>query len=136
MNNVYEINFKETGSEEIGYLVPLEQNREIPFEIKRVYYTYGVPESVKRGFHGHRELEQVFICLNGEIKIKCFDGKNEEEYLLNEANKGLFVGRMIWHEVYDYSHNSVLMALASDYYDENDYIRDRDIFIKTVKSGR
>ncbi len=133
MDNIYEINFRKIGNKEIGHLVPLEQYREIPFEIKRIYYTYGVPESVKRGFHAHKELEQVLICLNGEIKVKCFDGKEERIFKLNNPSKGLYISSMIWREVFDYKRNAVLIVLASEYYNEKDYIRDYDKFLKLVK---
>lgn len=131
--NCYILSFDEIGNIEIGYLTSLESLKNIPFDIKRVYYTYDVPVKIKRGFHSHKKLEQVLICVNGSIKVKCFDGQEEKVYLLDKPNEGLYIGPMIWREMYDYAENTVLMVLASELYDEDDYIRDYEKFISYFK---
>jgi dTDP-4-dehydrorhamnose 3,5-epimerase-like enzyme len=124
LKNCKIIEFNPLGNEDIGYLVALEENKNIPFQVKRVYYTFKVPKETKRGFHAHKELQQVLVCLNGSLKAKCFDGKTEETYTLDSASKGIYLGPMLWHEMYGYSSDTVVMVLASDYYEEADYIRD------------
>lgn len=112
-----------------GYLVSLEENRNIPFSIKRVYYIYGTNDQ-PRGFHAHKELQQILVCVSGSCKVKLDDGKSQSVYTLSAANEGLFVDKMIWREMYDFSNNCVLLVLASNYYDEEDYIRDYEEFLK------
>lgn len=130
MKNCYIIDFNSIGDEQRGYLVSLEANKNIPFSVKRVYYTYGVPTDAKRGFHAHKNLEQVLVCTSGSLKVKCFDGKNEKIYSLDNPSKGLYMSNAIWREIYDYSENTVLMVLASELYDESDYIRNYDDFLE------
>lgn len=115
--------------DERGYLVSLEENRNIPFSIKRVYYIYGTNDQ-PRGFHAHKELQQMLVCVSGSCKVKLDDGKNQSVFTLSAANEGLFVDKMIWREMYDFSDNCVLLVLASNYYDEEDYIRDYEEFLK------
>lgn len=111
-------------SGKLGHLVAIEGNRDVPFEIKRVYYITGVPEHVTRGFHSHRKLEQVLLCLNGEVKIRVKTPREEETVVLNDPSKGLFIGHMVWREMFDFTPSTVLMVLASEYYTKYDYIRD------------
>ncbi|WP_449621674.1 sugar 3,4-ketoisomerase [Robertmurraya sp. Marseille-Q9965] len=119
-------------SDQRGSLVALEQLRHIPFEIKRVYYIYGTNHKEKRGFHAHLQLQQVLICVSGSCKIIMDDGKNRKEYILNKPNHGLFIDKFIWREMIDFSDDCVLLVLASDFYDELDYIRNYEEFIKTI----
>ncbi|MGL5694285.1 MAG: sugar 3,4-ketoisomerase [Peptostreptococcaceae bacterium] len=130
MKGCYEIEFNSIGNNDIGYLVALEENNQIPFEIKRIYYSHSVPKDVVRGNHAHKKLQQVLICLNGNLKIKCSNGKEEKIYYLNDNNKGLYMGPMTWREIYNYNEYTVLLVIVSEYYDENDYIRDYDEFLK------
>lgn len=132
MKNCYIIDFKPIGNKEIGHLIALEENRNIPFDIKRVYYTYGVPTDVKRGSHAHKNLEQVLICTNGSLKVRCFDGKNEKIYELNSPDKGIYLGTMLWHDMFDYNDSTIVMVLASNYYSEDDYIRDYEEFLNSI----
>ncbi|MGB3368372.1 MAG: FdtA/QdtA family cupin domain-containing protein [Acidaminobacteraceae bacterium] len=136
MKNCYLINFDEIGNDENGYLIALEENKQIPFDIKRVYYTHRVPCDSKRGFHAHHNLEQVLVCLSGKVIMKCFDGSDEIEYSLDSPNKGVYIGPMVWHEMYGYTEETVLMAVASDLYKEVDYIRSMDLFMELVNDEK
>lgn len=107
-----------------GGLVAVEYPKDLPFPVKRVYYIYNVPSDIVRGFHSHNELQQVLICLGGSVKIKLKTPEDEKIVLLDKPNKGLFVDKMIWREMFDFSPNATLLVLASMEYDENDYIRD------------
>lgn len=119
--------------DERGQLVALEEIKDIPFEIKRVYYIYDTLPDVRRGFHAHKKLKQLLVCTSGECKILLDDGENKEVVILNKPTEGLFVEGCVWREMFDFSPGAVLMVLASDYYDESDYIRDYGEFIKYVK---
>lgn len=123
------ISFNVIGDER-GNLVSLEEMKNIPFEIKRVYYLYDLQKDLPRGFHAHKELQQVLICVKGSCHVLLDDGKEKETYLLDQPNKGLLVDKMIWHEMQDFSEDCVLMVLASEYYDEGDYIRDYEEFME------
>lgn len=129
------ISVKTVGTVAEGFLSFFESNKDIPFEIKRIYYTYSVPVGTKRGGHAHRELNQLLWCPYGKINVILDDGKGKKEFLLNSPEKGLLVGKGIWHDMYWIKENSVLCVAASDYYDESDYIRDYNNFLKLVKEG-
>ena len=119
-----------------GMLVALEEMRDIPFVIKRVYYMYDTIEGVRRGFHAHRNLEQILIPIHGTCKIHLDDGTETAEVELNKPYEGLYISNNMWREMYDFSPDAVLMVLASEYYDERDYIRDYDEFLKFIgKAG-
>jgi dTDP-4-dehydrorhamnose 3,5-epimerase-like enzyme len=117
-----------------GSLVSLEQYKNIPFSIKRVYYIFDTKKDVARGFHAHKNLEQVLICVNGSCKIKVDDGKNVDIFDLLSPNAGLYIGTMVWREMFDFSQGCVLLVLASQYYDPKEYIKDYDRF-KVVTSN-
>ena len=115
-----------------GNLVAVEAFKDIPFDIKRVYYMYGVPENARRGYHAHKKLEQVLICMAGSCKILLDDGKEKQTIILDSPNEGLYISKKIWREMYDFSEDAVLMVLASDYYDEHDYVRKYKAFKNMV----
>ena len=117
-----------------GNLVPIEGGRDIPFDIKRVYYIYDTIEGVRRGFHAHKQLEQILICIHGSCKILLDDGKEKEVVELSTPIEGLYISNDMWREMFDFSSDAVLMVLASNYYDENDYIRDYESFKEFVKT--
>jgi dTDP-4-dehydrorhamnose 3,5-epimerase-like enzyme len=119
--------------DERGLLIALEENKNIPFEIKRVYYIYDTKEGVVRGKHAHKRLNQVAVCVNGSCKFMLDDGKSRKDLVLDSPNKGLLIGDMIWHEMYDFSKDCVLMVLSEEYYDESDYIRDYNDFLEYIK---
>lgn len=119
-----------------GTLISLEQMKNVPFEIKRVYYMFDTVKGVRRGFHAHKALKQILICVKGSCKILLDDGYDKEEVILDRPNKGLIIESNIWREMFDFSSDAVLMVLASELYDESDYIRDYTDFIKYVKEMR
>lgn len=126
---------KKTGTDRRGYISFLEINKEISFEIKRIYYIYQVPEGTKRGMHAHKKLKQILWCPYGKIEIMLYDGLKEESYILDSPEKMLYVGEGLWRDMYWKKEDSVLCVAASEYYDESDYIRDYDRFIKMVREG-
>jgi dTDP-4-dehydrorhamnose 3,5-epimerase-like enzyme len=128
------ISFKPLGDER-GSLVALESNKSVPFDIKRVYYIFGTKEGVSRGFHAHRNLKQVAVCVTGSCRLILDNGSEKEEVVLDSPSKGLVVDKMIWREMHDFSDDCVLMVLASEYYDESDYIRNYDDFLEVVNNG-
>ena len=115
-----------------GSLISLEANQTIPFDIRRVYYIFDTKLGIRRGLHAHRNLQQVLIAVNGSCKVLLDDGLKKAEILLNSANQGLLVKKMIWREMFDFSEDCVLLVLASDFYDEKDYIRSYDEFLKLI----
>jgi len=133
--NTIQLHKRTAVSQDLGSLVFFEANRDIPFAFKRVYYTYGVKEEVVRGHHAHKALEQLLICVYGAIEIMCDNGEKKEYAMLDDPAKGLYVGPGIWHTMKWLKDDSVLLVLASEYYDESDYIRDYDEFIRLVKEG-
>jgi dTDP-4-dehydrorhamnose 3,5-epimerase-like enzyme len=128
------INFKPLGDER-GSLVALEGSKVVPFDIKRVYYIFDTKQGVSRGFHAHRNLKQVAVCVTGSCRFILDNGKQREEFVLDKSTIGLLIDDLIWREMYDFSPDCVLLVLASEYYDEADYIRDYQAFLKAVNNG-
>lgn len=128
--------FQQHGDER-GQLVALEEHKDIPFEIKRVYYMYDTGEGVSRGHHAHKSLEQILICIHGSCKILLDNGEEKKIVSLEKPYEGLYIKNNIWREMYDFSPDAVLMVLASDYYKEEDYIRNYEEFLKSneMKKG-
>lgn len=122
-----------TLGDERGHLVVLENNKNIPFDVKRVYYLTDTQPGVPRGFHAHKELIQVAVCVSGRCLMKMDDGVNQEEVWLDAPNKAIIIDKMIWHEMHDFSQHCVLLVLASDLYDEADYIREYSSFMEIIK---
>ena len=125
--------FQQHGDER-GQLVALEEYNDIPFEIKRVYYMYDTKENVIRGFHAHKRLEQILICIHGSCKVKLDNGRENKIIFLEKPYEGLYVPNDMWREMYDFSEDAVLMVLASEYYNENDYIREYGCFLNFIKN--
>jgi len=122
--------------DERGSLVALEQGRNIPFEIKRIYYLFDTKRNVKRGLHAHKNLKQVVIALKGQCTFVLDDGTERIEVALCNPEQGLLLESFVWREMYDFSEDCVLMVLASDYYDEADYIRNYEEFLKGKNDGK
>lgn len=116
-----------------GDLTFMEGGTHIPFDIKRVYYLYNVPVDSERGGHAHRELEQVVFALSGSFRLRIDDGRNKADVWLNNPRKGLYLRNMIWREIDTFSQGAVCMVLASHPYDESDYYREYDDFIRDLK---
>jgi dTDP-4-dehydrorhamnose 3,5-epimerase-like enzyme len=128
------IDFQSLGDQR-GSLVAVEIGMEkaVPFDIKRVYYIYHTAKGVSRGYHAHKNLKQVAICLAGKCRMVLDDGTSREEVWLESPTKGLVIEDGIWREMHDFSEDCVLLVLASEHYDEADYIRDYDEFLKAVE---
>lgn len=118
--------------DERGQLVALEEFKDIPFEIKRVYYMYDTAPGVTRGYHAHKSLEQILTCIHGSCKIRLDNGREKKIVPLEKPYEGLYVSNNMWREMFDFSEDAVLMVLASDYYREEDYIRDYEEFLRFV----
>ena len=117
-----------------GQLVALEANKQIPFDVKRVFYIYGTQEGIPRGNHSHYKTKQFLVAVNGSCKVTLDDGYNKETFNLNKPNLGLFQDALIWGTMHDFSSDCVLMVLANEYYDASDYITDYDKFLKEVRN--
>ena len=117
-----------------GQLVAVEAMKDLPFEVKRVYYIYDTLPGVRRGFHAHKNLQQILLCVNGSCKIHLDDGTDTAEVTLDKPNEGLYIANNMWREMYDFSPGAVLLVLASQYYDEADYIRNYEDFLKMVRN--
>ncbi len=115
-----------------GSMVALEANKIVPFDIKRVYYIFGTKAGVARGFHAHKALKQVAVCVAGSCRMLLDDGENKAEVLLDSPLQGLVIESMVWREMHQFSPDCILLVLASEHYDEADYIRDYDDFLKVV----
>lgn len=115
-----------------GLLVALEQERNVPFNIRRVYYLFGTRGGIRRGRHAHRNLTQMAVAVRGSVTFMLDDGTGPAETVLNDPSQGLLMGRMIWRELYDFSDDCVLMVLADQLYDPADYIFDYDEFLQQV----
>lgn len=116
-----------------GTLSFVEGEMDFPFPIRRVYYLYDIEPDVRRGFHAHKALEQYLICVHGSCRVLLDDGREKKEVLLDNPNEGLYVGPSTWREMYDFSEGAVLLVLASEHYDESDYIRDYGSFLDYIQ---
>lgn len=122
--------------DERGQLVAVEEFKDIPFEIKRVYYIYDTVDGVRRGFHAHKELEQILICVHGSCKVLLDNGMKKKIVSLEKPYEGLYISNDMWREMYDFSSDAVLLVLASQVYDEKDYIRNYDEFLEYVNRNK
>lgn len=118
--------------DERGKLISLESNKNMPFEIKRVYWIFDTAPNQGRGMHAHKNLEQIIVAIDGACKFVLDDGKTRESVWLNRPDVGLYIGPNMWREMKHFSYGCKLMVLASKYYDEKEYIRDYDEFLKEV----
>lgn len=125
---VVKYSFQQHGDDR-GQLVALEEFKDIPFNIKRVYFMYDTADGIRRGFHAHKSLEQILVCIHGSCKILMDNGSEKKIIDLEKPYEGLYVPHDIWHEMYDFSPEAVLMVMASDYYKEEDYIRNYNDFL-------
>ncbi len=122
----------EIKGDERGSLIALENNIDVPFNIKRVFYIYDTLDGVVRGTHAHFLTQQLLVCVKGSCKVTLDDGKTKKTFLLDAPDKALLQKPMIWGKMYDFSDDCVLLVLADQLYDEEDYIRDYDKFLKII----
>lgn len=115
-----------------GNITPVQVNKDVPFKIERIYYLYDVPSGETRGGHGHKELQQLIVAASGSFDVVLDDGKNKRTITLNRPNFGLYVTPLIWRELVNFSSGAVLLVLASMKYNESDYIREYDTFLKYI----
>lgn len=131
-NNVRMLEFPQRGDER-GHLVVVEGMKDVPFEIKRIFYIYGSDTDVIRGQHANKKSQFVLINVAGKSKVKVKDGLgNEAVFSLNRPHTGIYLPQMVWKDMYDFSEDSVLLVLSSEHYDPEEYIRNYDEFVKIV----
>ena len=128
----YELINMNVHGDDRGKLIALEGGRDIPFEIKRVYWIFDTLPDLDRGFHAHKNMEQIIVAMDGACQFVLDDGKTREEVWLNRPDEGLYIGKNMWREMRHFSYGCKLMVLASDYYDEKEYIRDYNTFLEEV----
>jgi hypothetical protein len=116
----------------LGNIAVIEKNT-IPFAIKRLYYLYDIPSSSKRGGHSHKKLQQILIAISGSFDVVLKDGETEKTVLLNKPDKGLLITNNIWRELENFSSGAVCLVLASEFFEEDDYIRNYDDFLISKK---
>lgn len=116
-----------------GSLISLEEKKNIPFFIRRVYYIFSTKPGIARGKHAHPNLQQVAVCVSGSCKFLLDDGKHKETISLDRPDIGLYIGKNIWREMIDFTSDCVLMVLASDFYNEDEYIRDYQQFLSSIQ---
>ena len=134
-DSVRMLEFPQHGDER-GHLVGVEGLTDIPFEIKRIFYIYGSDRDVVRGCHANRRSEFVLINVSGQSKVRVRDGfGNEAVFSINRPHTGLYLPRMIWKDMYDFSRDSVLLVLSNEPYDAREYIRDYDAFVREVAAN-
>ncbi|BCG48526.1 hypothetical protein GEOBRER4_n3422 [Citrifermentans bremense] len=119
-----------------GNLTFIEENRHFPFDIKRVYYLYDVPGGAERGGHAHREMNQMIIAMSGSFDVVLDDGFERKRFHMNRSYYALYVAPMVWREIDNFSSGAVLLSLASNFYDESDYYREYDHFLRDVRGGK
>lgn len=132
MNHSYKFKLNKKGNHDVGFLIPLENDFNLPFEVKRIFYSYDVPMESNRGAHAYYNTEQVLICVSGSLKIKCFNKNNEAVYELNKPDEALYIAPNVWRTSFEHSPDSVLLVLSSLEYNEEDYIRDYDKYMEVI----
>lgn len=127
------LEFEQKGDER-GHLVIVESRKDIPFDIKRIFYIYGSASDTVRGQHANKKSEFLLINVAGTSKVKVRDGKgNEAVFCLNRPHTGIYLPKLVWKEMYDFSSDSVLLCASSEYYDPNEYIREYDEFVNIIR---
>lgn len=126
------LEFPQKGDER-GSLIVVEEMKDIPFELKRIFYMYGSDATVVRGRHANKKTEFILINLSGQSKVRVKDGRgNEKVFLLDRPHTGIYVPKLVWKDMYDFSADSILLCLASEHYDPEEYIRDYDAFVDYI----
>lgn len=122
----------EINKDKRGSLIALENLKTVPFEIKRVYYIYDTKPDIDRGGHAHTNLEQILIMMDGACEVLLDNGKEKKSIILNRPDVGLYIGKNMWREMKNFSYGAKLLVLASDLYDEKEYIRSYDEFLRII----
>jgi dTDP-4-dehydrorhamnose 3,5-epimerase-like enzyme len=132
LEQVRKIKFPEHGDDR-GHLVIVEGGKDVPFDIRRIFYIYGSDQDVVRGQHANRKSEFVLVNIAGVCKVKVLDGRGHKEiFVLDKPHEGIHLPAMYWKDMYDFSPNSLLLVLSSEHYDPSEYIRDYDAFVNEV----
>ncbi|MCL1675702.1 sugar 3,4-ketoisomerase [Elizabethkingia meningoseptica] len=127
--------FDKIGSSELGYITIAETQKNVPFDIKRVYWTYYTPQDVIRGGHAHKDLQQIIFAVSGTITFNTEDKEGYcEKFVLDHPSKGLYLPKLVWREIH-FTHNAVLLCVASEYYIEDDYLREYNLYLDYIKNG-
>tara|TARA_B100001287_G_C22685698_1_gene533444 strand:- start:5069 stop:5491 length:423 start_codon:yes stop_codon:yes gene_type:complete len=134
-NSLFHWKKLEAKGDDNGSLVALESNLNIDFDIKRIYYIYGTKSKFIRGKHAHKNLRQLLICVSGSCKVLLDNGNEKEVIELSKPNEGIYINDLVWREMFDFSSDNVLLVIANNFYDEDDYIRDYEDFINLVKNA-
>ena len=119
--------------DERGALSVVEEGLDLPFTPRRIFFLHDIQEGASRGGHAHRQSDEVVIALKGAVTVRLFDGRSEREYQLTDPSQGLYLPPMIWIDLYDFTKDSLVLALASHQFDESDYIRNRDAFLLEIE---
>lgn len=122
--------------DERGSLIPIEKNKNSDFEVKRVFYIYGTTKGTRRGVHANKYSKFLMVVMSGSCKVLVDDGYEKNIIELNHPNQALYLDKMVWKEMYDFSDNAVLLVISNQMYDENEYIRNYDEFIELIKSNK
>ena len=117
-----------------GNLTPIEGSIDVPFDIRRVYYTYDIPGGESRGGHAHRRIQEFVVAASGSFEVSLFDGTDRESYYLNRSYYGLLIPELVWRELTNFSSGSVCLVLASDHYEESEYVRDYEEFKELART--
>lgn len=126
------LDFPQKGDDR-GHLVVVEGNIDIPFDIKRVFYIYGSDHDVVRGRHANYHSEFVLVNVAGTSKVRVDDGENQKIFHLDRPHTGIYIPKLVWKDMYDFSEDSVLLCLSDEHYDGAEYIRDYDTYLKVMK---
>ena len=124
----------QTKGDKRGSLIACEQGHNVPFDIKRVYYIFATKKNVTRGKHAHKKLKQILICVSGSCDVLTEESQVKETYHLDSPNQGLYIDGLVWREMFNFSPDAVLLVLASEYYNEQDYVRSYEEFIQLTKA--
>lgn len=128
------IDLKAFEDDQKGGLIAFEKGSNVPFDVKRAFYIYDTKYDIARGCHANKDSEFLFVIINGSCRVKIDDGKNKTEVLLNKPHQALYLNKMVWKEMYEFAYNSVLLVLASQYYDEHEYIRNYGDFLERIQN--
>lgn len=132
MNIKYKVYTLKNFGDDRGSLIPIEEGNNVKFKVKRVFYIYGTSNDVRRGIHANKDSQFLMVVISGSCKVLVDDGFKREVIELNQPNQALYLDKMVWKEMYDFSKNAILLVISNQKYNENEYIRDYDEFVRMV----